>query len=401
MHGVSTPAQSMISSTLLGSASGIKKSEVSRIYAGLDDVVGAFRPRRLDHIEFPYVDLDATYLHVRNATGQVTSMAVVIATGICATGEREVLGVDVGDSEDEAFCRASSRALLKTCGLGGVRLVISDQHSGLVAALRRRVSRCQPPAMPRALRPQPSGPRPQARTRTWSPPCLHHLRPTRPRHRRRHVGSSPRPGRRPVPQDRPTDGQRQSRGPRLQRLPAWTLDEDLVDEPARAARQRSQTASSAPLASSPTKHPSSVSSALSSPTSTTSGKPATAATSPKLLDGDPLPRARTARHRRRNSHPANYTEDHLEAHHSAGRSRARSSERVPNVSTESRASGSFGATRCPVSAAETTHSEGCPGIGEMPLAPSTPLAIASTAELRAFGMLTCAASSSACRRWRC
>src|SRR6478736_1837791 len=87
----------------LGVDSGIKRSEVSRICAGLDEIVGAFRTRRLDHVEFPYVYLDATYLHVRNTAGQVASMAVVIATGIGATGEREVLGLDVGDSEDEAF----------------------------------------------------------------------------------------------------------------------------------------------------------------------------------------------------------------------------------------------------------------------------------------------------------
>ena len=120
----------------LGIDSGISKSEVSRICAGLDEVVGAFRTRRLDHTEFPYVYLDATYLHVRNQTGQVTSMAVVIATGITATGEREVLGVDVGDSEDEVFWRGFLKSL-RLRGLGGVKLVISDQHAGLVAALRR------------------------------------------------------------------------------------------------------------------------------------------------------------------------------------------------------------------------------------------------------------------------
>jgi putative transposase len=135
VHGVSTRSVDDLVDAL-GAPSGIKKSEVSRICAGLDEVVGAFRTRRLDHVEFPYVYLDATYLHVRNAAGQVTSMAVVIATGICATGEREVLGVDVGDSEDEAFWRAFLRTL-RGRGLSGVRLVISDQHAGLVAALRR------------------------------------------------------------------------------------------------------------------------------------------------------------------------------------------------------------------------------------------------------------------------
>src|SRR6188472_2146922 len=62
----------------LGVDSGIGRSEVSRICAGLDEIVGAFRNRRLDHVEFPYVYLDATYLHVRNQTSQVTSMAVVV-----------------------------------------------------------------------------------------------------------------------------------------------------------------------------------------------------------------------------------------------------------------------------------------------------------------------------------
>ncbi len=68
--------------------------------------------------------------------GQVTSMAVVVATGIAADGSREILGLDVGDSEDEVFWRGFLTSL-KQRGLGGVRLVISDQHAGLVKALRR------------------------------------------------------------------------------------------------------------------------------------------------------------------------------------------------------------------------------------------------------------------------
>ena len=135
VNGVSTRSVDDLVAAL-GVDSGISKSEVSRICAGLDDIVGAFRTRRLDHIEFPYVYLDATYLHVRNATSQVTSMAAVVATGITADGAREVLGIDVGDSEDEVFWRGFLRSL-KARGLGGVRLVISDQHAGLVAALKR------------------------------------------------------------------------------------------------------------------------------------------------------------------------------------------------------------------------------------------------------------------------
>jgi putative transposase len=120
----------------LGIDSGISKSEVSRICAGLDEVVGAFRNRPLDQVEFPYVYLDATYLHVRNHSSQVVSMAVVVATGITATGDREILGLDVGDSEDEAFWRGFLTGL-KQRGLAGVKLVVSDQHAGLVKGLRR------------------------------------------------------------------------------------------------------------------------------------------------------------------------------------------------------------------------------------------------------------------------
>jgi putative transposase len=134
VNGVSTRAVDDLVAAL-GVDSGISKSEVSRICAGLDEQVEAFRSRPLHHTGFPYVFLDATYLHVRRS-GQVTSMAVVVATGVTASGGREVLGLDVGDSEDEVFWRAFLRTL-KQRGLSGVQLVISDQHSGLVAALSR------------------------------------------------------------------------------------------------------------------------------------------------------------------------------------------------------------------------------------------------------------------------
>ena len=135
VHGVSTRSVDDLVEAM-GVDSGISKSEVSRICAGLDEIVGAFRTRRLDHTDFAYVYLDATYLHVRNPTSQVVSMAVVVATGVSATGEREILGLDVGDSEEEVFWRGFLTSL-KQRGLAGVRLVISDQHAGLVKALRR------------------------------------------------------------------------------------------------------------------------------------------------------------------------------------------------------------------------------------------------------------------------
>jgi putative transposase len=81
---------------------------VSRIGAALDEQVGAFRNRTLEHAEFLCVYLDATCLNVCDQTSQVTLMAVVVATGIAADGSREVLGV--GDSEDETLWAASSPA---------------------------------------------------------------------------------------------------------------------------------------------------------------------------------------------------------------------------------------------------------------------------------------------------
>ena len=142
VNGVSTRAVDDLVAAL-GIGSGISKSEVSRICAGLDEQVAAFRDRPLHHTAFPYVFLDATYLHVRRTGpggtvggGQVTSMAVVVATAVTADGGREILGLDVGDSEDEVFWRGFLRTL-KERGLHGVRLVISDQHAGLVGALSR------------------------------------------------------------------------------------------------------------------------------------------------------------------------------------------------------------------------------------------------------------------------
>jgi putative transposase len=96
----------------LGIDTGISKSEVSRICGGLDERVEAFRGRTLGHVAFPYVYLDATYVKVRDdALGQVVSRAVVVATGITAQGEREVLGVDIGHSEDETFWTGFLRSL--------------------------------------------------------------------------------------------------------------------------------------------------------------------------------------------------------------------------------------------------------------------------------------------------
>jgi putative transposase len=132
VHGVSTRKVDDLVQAL-GAASGISKSEVSRICGELDESLGAFRDRPLDHVEFPYVFLDATYVKARSG-GRIVSKAVIVATGVTRSGDREVLGVEVGDSEDGAFWIAFLRSL-RARGLTGVQLVISDAHMGLREAI--------------------------------------------------------------------------------------------------------------------------------------------------------------------------------------------------------------------------------------------------------------------------
>ena len=132
LHGVSTRKVDDLVKAL-GADTGISKSEVSRICKDLDEEVGAFRDRSLADTTYPYVFLDATYCKAR-VNHRVVSQAVVVAIGVTADGRREVLGMDVGDSEDGAFWTAFCRGL-KARGLGGVQLVISDAHSGLKHAI--------------------------------------------------------------------------------------------------------------------------------------------------------------------------------------------------------------------------------------------------------------------------
>ena len=126
----------------IGSEAGISCSEVSRICQGLDAQIQAFLERPLDGCRYPYLYLDATYLHGRlGKTLQVCSRAVVVAMGVNADGRRELLGLKVGDSESEPFWR-EFLASLKQRGLTGVRLVVSDAHVGLTKAVGRMFQGC-------------------------------------------------------------------------------------------------------------------------------------------------------------------------------------------------------------------------------------------------------------------
>jgi transposase-like protein len=132
VHGVSTRKVDDLMRAL--GLEGISKSEVSRVCGALDAEVEAFRTRPITG-EHPYVWIDATYHKVRQ-DGRVISMATVVAIGVTADGERQILGVDAGPSEDAAFWTAFLRDL-KRRGLSGVRLVISDAHEGIKQALAK------------------------------------------------------------------------------------------------------------------------------------------------------------------------------------------------------------------------------------------------------------------------
>jgi putative transposase len=131
VHGVSTrKVDELVKALEMG---GISKSRVSELCEELDGEVERFRNRPLEG-SYPYVWVDATYVKARQE-GRVSSVAVVIAVGVNArTGEREVLGMDVGPSEDGAFWGAFLRSLVAR-GLSGVRLVTSDAHRGLKNAV--------------------------------------------------------------------------------------------------------------------------------------------------------------------------------------------------------------------------------------------------------------------------
>ena len=112
---------------------GISKSQVSRICSELDEVVEDFLGRPLDGGSYPYLWLDALTQKVREA-GRIVNVSVVVATAVNSEGKREIVGMDVGTSEDGAFWLAFLRSLVAR-GLGGVELVVSDAHQGLRDAI--------------------------------------------------------------------------------------------------------------------------------------------------------------------------------------------------------------------------------------------------------------------------
>ena len=116
---------------------GISKSQVSRLCEEIDERVHAFLDRPIEG-DWPYLWIDATYVKQRQA-GRIVSVAVIVAVGANADGRREVLGMTVGPSEAETFWTAFLRSLARR-GLRGVKLVISDAHEGIKAAVSKVLS---------------------------------------------------------------------------------------------------------------------------------------------------------------------------------------------------------------------------------------------------------------------
>jgi len=131
---------------------GISKSQVSRLCSEIDERVNAFLDRPIEG-DWPYIWIDATYVKARQG-GRIVSVAVIVAVGVNTYGSREILGLTVGPSEAEPFWTEFLRSLTRR-GLHGVKLVISDAHLGLKAAIAKVIAatwqRCRVHFMRNAL----------------------------------------------------------------------------------------------------------------------------------------------------------------------------------------------------------------------------------------------------------
>src|SRR5664279_3677487 len=200
IQGISTRSVDELVKSL--GMSGVSKSQVSRLCGELDERVGAFLNRQIEG-DWPYLWIDATYVKTREA-GRIVSVAVIVAVGVNTDGQREVLGLKVGHSEAEPFWTEFLRSLNRR-GLRGVKLVISDSHEGIKAAIAKVFKA------------------------TWQ--CGQDA-----------MAISGRSAPRQVPQARSPDGRGRERRARVHDLPPSALDPDLQHQSAGAAQRRDQAA---------------------------------------------------------------------------------------------------------------------------------------------------------------
>src|SRR6266540_6208748 len=208
------------------------KDQVSRLCRGLDTQVKVFRERPLEGA-YPYLWLDAKIERVREPGG-VRHKALVVAYGVHASGRREVIGLDVGEAETQAFWRQFLRSL-RARGLDGVRLCISDAHQGLKNAIAQVLGcpwqRCTVHFLRDML---------GHVSRAQQPLVCGAIRGISRRHHRRPGPPTARPGRRPAPpphtQSRSAVGGRRARPAGLLRVPGRALAQAAVDQPAGAGQ---------------------------------------------------------------------------------------------------------------------------------------------------------------------
>lgn len=166
INGVSTRKVTAVTQELCGVE--FSKSTVSRLCEQLDPIVSAWNERPLGNETYPFLIVDALVIRCREG-GRIRPISALIATGIRASGEREILGLQLGDSESESTWTALFQ-WLKGRGLHGVDLVVSDDHSGLVRAVRTQFQgipwqRCQTHFMRNMLDATPKALRTELKTR--------------------------------------------------------------------------------------------------------------------------------------------------------------------------------------------------------------------------------------------
>ena len=253
----------------------------------LDAHVEEFRTRSLAEAgPFTFVAADALVLKVREG-GRVVPVHALVATGVNADGHREILGIQVTTSEDGAGWLAFFRDLTAR-GLSGVKLVTSDAHAGLVAAIEATLPGAVVATVPHPLRREPDVRDPEVQLGLGQGAAALDLRPARRRRGARPVRPRRRRPDREAPQGRRAPRDRPRRHPGLHRVPQGDLAPDLVQQPQRAAQPRDPPPHRRRRASSPTATRSSGSSAPSSPSSTTNG-PKAAATSDSTSSPAPKP----------------------------------------------------------------------------------------------------------------
>jgi transposase-like protein len=234
VDGVSARKAGDLTAALMGER--VSRSTVSRVTERLDAQVAALQRAPITD-EHPYLYLDATFLHARWAR-TVENVSALVAYAVGSDGHRRLLGVALGAEESEASWSALLEQLQHR-GLRGVRLVITDEHAGLAAAVRRWLpeaqrQRCTVHLMRNVLTRVPA----RLRLRVARELAALFQAPSPAAARQRLVQLGPDGARAPGGDD--VSAGRLRRGDRLLRLPGTALEEDPDDERPGAAPRRSQ-----------------------------------------------------------------------------------------------------------------------------------------------------------------